>query len=91
MAQAVGSSASSGHYTVCARSESHATQHPGNIDDVSTAGNSFSSSDWLKFDDDKVVKILSEEVKQSGGYLFFYRKQHPASLGGHGNNDLDLG
>ena len=86
-----GSSASSGHYTVCARSESHATQHPGNIDDVSTAGNSFSSSDWLKFDDDKVVKILSEEVKQSGGYLFFYRKQHPASLGGHGNNDLDLG
>ena len=85
-----GSGAGSGHYTVCARHDTHTARHLGNIDDIVSIDSDaslLSSTVWLKFDDDKVVKILPEEVKQSSGYLFFYRKKSRQPLHRGENKD----
>ena len=85
-----GSGAGSGHYTVLARHDTHTTRHLGNIDDIVSIDSDaslLSSTVWLKFDDDKVVKILPEEVKQSSGYLFFYRKKSRQPINRGENKD----
>ena len=85
-----GPGAGSGHYAVCARHDTHTARHLGNIDDIVSIDSDaslLSSTVWLKFDDDKVVKILPEEVKQSSGYLFFYRKKSRQPLHRGANKD----
>ena len=72
-----GPGAASGHYTVFTRSDSCKTMRPlqntsGNVWQMSTAA---SKAEWLQFNDDKVVQVTPEEVKQCDGYIFFYTRQ----------------
>jgi uncharacterized UBP type Zn finger protein len=44
----------------------------GNVSQMSTAA---SKAEWRQFNDDKVVQVTPEEVKQCDGYIFFFTRQ----------------
>ena len=71
-----GTGIGSGHYTVFAR---RGGGEGGELIDHKKKGNTLQSTQWAQFNDDKVLDATEEDVKQSGGYLFFYTRQEEKS------------